>query len=237
MLGSMVRCRKHCISLNKRLLDVSAIYNLFYLTDSAFFLTQVVQSLYTLAHSYSNLANRSGPIATDLLLAAEDFEKDWAYDVGPKTLAKWIRKRKRKQMKGRDTKGKAKAKPPPSLTVVPRPPRSPTPELLHSDDEIDIEDPDPTPTAPVQQQKSHYPNHQINHIPPTAHPTHLSLAPPSLTSHNQIQASNPAATTTTKLRTIPTSTLRNLPGNLPGLPPKHTYLQTPVSRLCVTSLD
>ncbi|KAJ3931689.1 MAG: hypothetical protein NXY57DRAFT_1006341 [Lentinula lateritia] len=186
-----------------------------------------VQSLYTLAHSYSNLANRSGPIATDLLLAAEDFEKDWAYDVGPKTLAKWIRKRKRKQMKGRDTKGKAKAKPPPSLTVVPRPPRSPTPELLHSDDEIDIEDPDPTPTAPVQQQKSHYPNHQINHIPPTAHPTHLSLAPPSLTSHNQIQASNPAATTTTKLRTIPTSTLRNLPGNLPGLPPKHTYRYRP----------
>ncbi|KAJ3812922.1 hypothetical protein F5876DRAFT_74381 [Lentinula aff. lateritia] len=195
----------------------------------SFLPTQVVQSLYTLAHSYSNLANRSGPIATDLLLAAEDFEKDWAYDVGPKTLANWIRKRKRKQMKGKDIKGKAKAKPSLPLTVVPHPPRSPTPELLHSDDEIEMEDPVPTPTAPVQQQKSHYPNHQINHIPPTAHPTHLSLAPPSLTSHNQIQASGPAVTTTTKLRTIPTSTLRNLPGNLPGLPPKHTYLQTPAA--------
>ncbi|KAJ4472225.1 hypothetical protein J3R30DRAFT_3523975 [Lentinula aciculospora] len=184
-----------------------------------------VQSLYTLAHEYSNLANRSGPIATDLLLATEELDRDWAYELGPEKLAKWLRRRERRKAK-KDAKGKGKPtaeekaySSTPSLS--PHPARSPTPELLQSDDDMDLDDVVPTASipAPVQQ------THQVSQIPPMAHPSHLSLAPPSLTLI-------PAATTpgtNTKLRTMPASTLRNLPGNLPGLPPKHTYLQTPAT--------
>ncbi|KAJ3768517.1 hypothetical protein FB446DRAFT_751252 [Lentinula raphanica] len=191
-----------------------------------------VQSLYTLAHRYSNLSNRSGPIATDLLLATEDLDKEWAYDVSPEKLAKWQRKRERRKA-AKDAKGKRNAStaerekksfsPAPSL--VPHPTRTPTPELLPSDDEMDVDDMVSTAVPAVT--SAVLPSHQMSQIPPTAHPTHLSLVPPSLT----LQPGGPGtiAGVGTKVRPIPASTLRNLPGNLPGLPPKHTYLQTPVT--------
>jgi transcription initiation factor TFIID subunit 8 len=34
----------------------------------------VVEQLYERAHEYANLANRSGPLVTDLQLACEDFK-------------------------------------------------------------------------------------------------------------------------------------------------------------------
>ncbi|KAJ3998259.1 hypothetical protein F5050DRAFT_1745643 [Lentinula boryana] len=199
-----------------------------------------VQSLYTLAHQYSNLANRSGPIATDLLLATEELDREWAYEVGPETLAKWLRKRERRKA-AKDAKGKGKStttegekksySSAPSL--IPYPTRSPTPELLSSDDDMDMED-NVVPSAALIATSATVQSQQVSQIPPTAHPTHLSLAPPSLTLNQNGGAGMPPGTST-KLRSIPASTLRNLPGDLPGLPPKHTYLQTPVTTRRTTS--
>ncbi|KAJ3715609.1 hypothetical protein DFJ43DRAFT_1101842 [Lentinula guzmanii] len=200
-----------------------------------------VQSLYTLAHQYSNLANRSGPIATDLLLATEELDREWAYEVGPETLAKWLRKRERRKA-AKDTKGKGKNTTTegenqksylsaPSL--IPYPTRSPTPELLSSDDDMDVED-NVGGSAALIAASATVQSQQVSQIPPTAHPTHLSLAPPSLTLNPNGGGGMPPGTSM-KLRSIPASTLRNLPGDLPGLPPKHTYLQTPITTRRTTS--
>ncbi|KAF9075597.1 hypothetical protein BDP27DRAFT_1315318 [Rhodocollybia butyracea] len=155
--------------------------------------TNFVQSLYRLAHEYANLANRSGPVYTDLLLASEEFDREWAYEVGPNNLAKW--------------KPRAETRFPPS--------RSPSPELLESDEDVDMEPVTTTTTVTVT------PAPAMPSVPPVAHPSHLVLNPASIP---QTQT-----TTVVKPRPIPASTLRNLPGNLPGLPPKHTYFQTPAS--------
>ncbi|KAI0722973.1 hypothetical protein C8Q76DRAFT_380608 [Earliella scabrosa] len=109
-----------------------------------------VEQLYERAHEYANLANRAKPVVTDVLSAADDYNLE-ASEVY--RLSKKSRKRKRG--------GQA------SLTLQPPPPRSPSPELLSSDDEG---------------------------VPPT----------------------------------IP-MTLRPLPHYVPALPPKHTYLRTPIS--------
>ncbi|KAF5392736.1 hypothetical protein D9757_000873 [Collybiopsis confluens] len=172
-----------------------------------------VQNLYQRAHEYANLANRSGPIATDLLLASEEFDKEWSYDVSPKKLASWTRRRQKKEQKRKEKMDfepgmRKKAVRPPSL--IPPPSRSPSPELLQSDDEMDTAEAEadtPPPPAPPPMPMA----------PPTAHPSHLSLTP-------SIPVPPPPAP---KVKALPAMTLRNLPGNLPSLPPKHTYLQTP----------
>ncbi|KAI0663110.1 hypothetical protein C8Q70DRAFT_1050800 [Cubamyces menziesii] len=110
-----------------------------------------VQQLYERAHEYANLAHRANPIAKDLLAASDD------YGLESSTMLHF-------------TKKSIKQKQDPSegpVLLLPPPSRSPSPELLSSDDEN---------------------------------------APPA----------------------IPTS-LRPLPHYVPPLPPKHTYLRTPIS--------
>jgi len=112
-----------------------------------------VELLYERAHEYANLANRAGPIATDLLLASErcGMQTKDLHKLG----ARSSKKRKREPLRRLET------------IVLPPPSCPPSPELLLSDDE------DTQPVVPV--------------------------------------------------------TLRALPTYLPALPPKHTYLRTPVS--------
>jgi hypothetical protein len=128
--------------------------------------SSVVQQLFQRTHEYANLANRAGAIASDMLLACEDF------NLHPKDLYKVkISTTKRK----RGTYDFSKILHPiihklgqaPSMTLLAPSSRSPSPELLASDDEDGSS-------------------------------------------------------------TIPT-TLKSLPSYFPDLPPKHTYLQTPVS--------
>ncbi|KAF8974613.1 hypothetical protein BDZ97DRAFT_38255 [Flammula alnicola] len=83
-----------------------------------------VQQLFQRAHEYANLANRAGAIASDVLLACEDF------DLPPKELYE-MKKTTRKRKRGKDT-GSAPAGP---STLISPPSRSPSPELLASDDE------------------------------------------------------------------------------------------------------
>ncbi|RPD74346.1 hypothetical protein L226DRAFT_560599 [Lentinus tigrinus ALCF2SS1-7] len=108
-----------------------------------------VQQLYERAHEYANLANRAKPVIPDVLAASDDYnlEASEVYRISKKS-------RKRKRGQG-------------TMQLLPPPSRSPSPELLSSDDEG---------------------------------------APP----------------------TIP-MTLRPLPHYVPPLPPKHTYLRTPIS--------
>ncbi|KZT12925.1 uncharacterized protein LAESUDRAFT_753960 [Laetiporus sulphureus 93-53] len=123
----------------------------------------VVERLYERAHDYANLANRAGPIAKDLLFAAEErgFQMKELHQFANKSKS-------RQQVVG-------------PLRLLPPPRRSPSPELLPSDDEN---------------------------------------APP----------------------VIP-ATLRSLPWGerqFPALPPKHTYLRTPVvpqKRTALPSLE
>ncbi|KAI0370204.1 hypothetical protein BV20DRAFT_966828 [Pilatotrama ljubarskyi] len=110
-----------------------------------------VQELYERAHEYANLAHRANPIAKDLLAASDD------YGLESSTMLHFTKK-SRKQKKD-PTLG--------PMLLLPPPSRSPSPELLSSDDEN---------------------------------------APPA----------------------IP-MTLRPLPHYVPPLPPKHTYLRTPIS--------
>ncbi|KAH9943121.1 uncharacterized protein BXZ73DRAFT_97176 [Epithele typhae] len=108
----------------------------------------LVQQLYERAHEYANLANRAKPVVTDVLCASDDFNLE-AVEIY--RLSKKSRKRKRNG----------------SMRLLPPAKRSPSPELLSSDDEG-------TPsTGPM--------------------------------------------------------TLRPLPHYVPPLPPKHTYLRTPIS--------
>ncbi|KAK0453342.1 hypothetical protein EV421DRAFT_672489 [Armillaria borealis] len=73
----------------------------------------IVEALYHRAHEYANLANRAGAVATDLMLACKDYELDM--------------KGLRTQTRKRNTA--------PLPTLIPPPSRSPSPELLSSDDE------------------------------------------------------------------------------------------------------
>lgn len=111
-----------------------------------------VEQLYERAHEYANLANRAGPITQDLLLASADS------GLQTKELRQLARKAGAKHQEAAD------------FVLLPPPSRSPSPEMLPSDDE------DAPPVIP--------------------------------------------------------NTLRSLSWserNLPALPPKHTYLRTPVS--------
>ncbi|KAF8639996.1 hypothetical protein AX17_001242 [Amanita inopinata Kibby_2008] len=81
----------------------------------------LIEQLFERAHNYANLANRAGPIATDLFLACSDFH------ILVNELHKWNQRVKKKQ---RQSVSK------PSLpTLLPAHPRSPSPDLLPSDDE------------------------------------------------------------------------------------------------------
>ncbi|KAF8165000.1 hypothetical protein B0H34DRAFT_687373 [Crassisporium funariophilum] len=77
-----------------------------------------IQQLFQRAHEYANLANRAGAIASDLLLACEDF------NLPPKELY---------EVKKATTKRK-RARAVPATLLAPLS-RSPSPELLGSDDE------------------------------------------------------------------------------------------------------
>lgn len=89
----------------------------------------LVQRLFQRAHEYANLANRSGAIASDLALACEEFNL-------PITELRKVRTRA-KSKKSKKMKGAAKnLNLTPSLPIlVPPRSRSPSPELLGSDDE------------------------------------------------------------------------------------------------------
>jgi len=118
----------------------------------------LVERLYKHAHELANLANRSGPIVTDLLLAC----KEEGLDIDQ--LKKIGRSRKRVKKKKLDADNVE-----PMTLTLPDSPDAP-PDLLPSDDED-----------------------SVGLIMPT--------------------------------------TLRGLPHTTPALPPKHTYLRTPVSPL------
>jgi len=82
-------------------------------------LVTFVQQLFQRTHEYANLANRAGAIASDMLLACEDF------NLPPKDLYKVkisTTKRKRAPTTG-------------PMTLLAPPSRAPSPELLASDDE------------------------------------------------------------------------------------------------------
>ncbi|KAJ6629231.1 hypothetical protein B0H10DRAFT_1651842, partial [Mycena sp. CBHHK59/15] len=78
-----------------------------------------IERLYERAHQYANLSNRSGAIATDLVLACEEFK------IAPESLrpirAKVARKKKKKI--------------PATPALIPARSRSPSPARLPSDDE------------------------------------------------------------------------------------------------------
>jgi len=79
-----------------------------------------VELLYEHAHEYANLANRAGPIATDLLLAGQGcgMQTKDLHKIGVRSS----KKRKRRSLG-------------PTASLLPLPSRSPSPELLPSDDE------------------------------------------------------------------------------------------------------
>ncbi|KAJ7774294.1 hypothetical protein DFH07DRAFT_800945 [Mycena maculata] len=80
-----------------------------------------IERLYERAHQYANLSNRSGAIATDLVLACEEF--DIAPDSLRPTRAKIVKKKKKKRAV------------PATPTLIPPRSRSPSPARLPSDDE------------------------------------------------------------------------------------------------------
>ncbi|KAJ7904279.1 hypothetical protein B0H14DRAFT_2246008, partial [Mycena olivaceomarginata] len=88
-----------------------------------------IERLYERAHQYANLSNRSAAIATDLVLACEEFK------IPPESLrptrAKITRKKKKKGKGARRVSTTIPATP----TLVPPRSRSPSPERLPSDDE------------------------------------------------------------------------------------------------------
>ncbi|KAJ7117370.1 hypothetical protein C8R43DRAFT_839799, partial [Mycena crocata] len=85
-----------------------------------------IERLYERAHQYANLSNRSAAIATDLVLACEEFR------IPPESLrpirAKIARKKKRRSKR---CTGPVPATP----TLIPPRSRSPSPARLPSDDE------------------------------------------------------------------------------------------------------
>ncbi|PPQ77712.1 hypothetical protein CVT25_011147 [Psilocybe cyanescens] len=103
-----------------------------------------VQQLFQRAHEYANLANRASAIASDVLLACEDF------DIPPKEL---YHTKKATAKRKRSIRDSGKKSPKPATLVLPRS-RSPSPELLPSDDE-DV--PANTPTT-LRNLPSYFPN-------------------------------------------------------------------------------
>ncbi|TFK76149.1 hypothetical protein BDN72DRAFT_756228 [Pluteus cervinus] len=91
-------------------------------------LVAFIEDIFQKAHEYANLANRAGPIATDLLLSCTD------YNIPPEAL-RTIRKRASRRKKDKSVI------PPPQM--LPPLSRSSSPELLPSDDE------DGTPAIPT----------------------------------------------------------------------------------------
>ncbi|KAG2013937.1 hypothetical protein CC2G_010797 [Coprinopsis cinerea AmutBmut pab1-1] len=87
-----------------------------------------VQQLYQRAHEYANLANRAGAVAWDLAKACEEF------DMPVSELHELSRKSKKRKRRLANVK--------PTTTLVPPRSRSPSPELLPSDD-------DDTPVVPA----------------------------------------------------------------------------------------
>ncbi|KAF7301476.1 hypothetical protein MIND_00713000 [Mycena indigotica] len=80
-----------------------------------------IQRLYERAHQYANLSNRSGAIATDMILACEEL------DIVPEKLRPMRSKMKRKK----------KSKEVPAVpSLLPARSRSPSPTRLPSDDEV-----------------------------------------------------------------------------------------------------
>ncbi|CAA7260193.1 unnamed protein product [Cyclocybe aegerita] len=90
-----------------------------------------IQQLFQRTHEFANLANRASAIASDLLLACEDF------DMPPKELYQ-VKKATSRKRKGGDNEARTR---PPALIAPPS--RSPSPELLSSDDE------ETTPSIPT----------------------------------------------------------------------------------------
>ncbi|TBU44764.1 hypothetical protein BD309DRAFT_957609 [Dichomitus squalens] len=109
-----------------------------------------IEQLYERAHEYANLANRAKPVITDVMSASED------YNLELSEIRRLTRKSRKRKRAGEGP-----------ITLLPPPSRTPSPDLLSSDDES---------------------------LPPT----------------------------------IPV-TLRPLPHYVPSLPPKHTFLRTPIS--------
>ncbi|KAF8211369.1 hypothetical protein K438DRAFT_1568796 [Mycena galopus ATCC 62051] len=89
-----------------------------------------IERLYERAHQYANLSNRSAAIATDLVLACEEFK------IAPESLrptrAKIARKKKKKSTFERTTMPPAV---PATPALIPPASRSPSPDGLPSDDE------------------------------------------------------------------------------------------------------
>ncbi|KDR83377.1 hypothetical protein GALMADRAFT_235479 [Galerina marginata CBS 339.88] len=84
-----------------------------------------VQQLFQRAHEYANLSNRAGAIASDVLLACEEF------DIAPKELYQTKKGTAKRKHKNQD----AGVNLPKFMSLIPPPLRSPSPELLPSDDE------------------------------------------------------------------------------------------------------
>ncbi|KAI0751431.1 hypothetical protein C8Q80DRAFT_1268666 [Daedaleopsis nitida] len=116
-----------------------------------------IQQLYERAHEYANLASRARPLVSDVLSATDD------YNLEASEIYRLSRKSRKRKRSGHS-----------SITLLPPTSRSPSPELLSSDDE------GVAPTVPM--------------------------------------------------------TLRPLPHYVPPLPPKHTYLRTPISPQKKTAL-
>ncbi|KAF8076141.1 hypothetical protein FPV67DRAFT_1664442 [Lyophyllum atratum] len=81
----------------------------------------VVEQLFERAHEYANLSNRAGAIATDLILACDEF------DMLPEKL-RGVQLKTRRKRRRSDAAVHAP-------TLLPAPSRSPSPDLLPSDDE------------------------------------------------------------------------------------------------------
>ncbi|PPQ69382.1 hypothetical protein CVT24_001651 [Panaeolus cyanescens] len=90
-----------------------------------------VQQLYQRAHEYANLANRANAVASDVVQACEDF------DIEPKDL--WAVKNSSLRRRKRGTHDPTKL-----ISLTNPPSRSPSPELLASDDD---EGPPPIPAT------------------------------------------------------------------------------------------
>ncbi|KAJ7228893.1 hypothetical protein GGX14DRAFT_415654 [Mycena pura] len=79
-----------------------------------------IERLYERAHQYANLSNRSAAIATDIVLACDEFK------IAPESL---------RPMRAKIARKKNKKTVPPTPTLIPARSRSPSPARLPSDDE------------------------------------------------------------------------------------------------------
>ncbi|CCM02808.1 uncharacterized protein FIBRA_04919 [Fibroporia radiculosa] len=114
---------------------------------------EVVECVYERAHEYANLANRTTPIATDLVLASED------YGLQTKDLHKLA------------SKNKDRAQDVAALTLFPSPSRSPSPDLLPSDDEE-------TPVIPPTLRSLPWSERHLPTLPPKHTYLRTPISPP-----------------------------------------------------------